>query len=91
MKNKPSVPWLTNTVKQQIRERDRLKLFAVKNKSESHWKAYKLSRNRVTDALRKAKASYYKVQFEKVKHDPKAAWKTVILKSETNVSGNKRS
>ena len=77
MKNKPSVPWLTNTVKQQIRERDRLKLFAVKNKSESHWKAYKLSRNRVTDALRKAKASYYKVQFEKVKHDPKAAWKTV--------------
>ena len=77
VKNKPSVPWLTNTVKQQIRERDRLKLFAVKNKSESHWKAYKLSRNRVTGTLRKAKASYYKAQFEKVKHDPKAAWKTI--------------
>ena len=75
--NKPSVPWLTNTVKQQIRERDRLKLFAVKNKSESHWKAYKLSRKRVTGALRQAKASYYKAQFEKAKHDPKAAWKTI--------------
>ena len=77
MKDKRSVPWLTSTVKQQIRELDRLKLFAVKNKSESHWKAYKLSRNRVTGALRKAKASYYKAQFEKVKHDPKEAWKTI--------------
>ena len=35
VRNKPSVPWLTNTIKQQIRERDRLKLFAVKNISEN--------------------------------------------------------
>ena len=36
VKNKPSVPWLTNTIKQQIRERDHLNLFAVKNISENH-------------------------------------------------------
>ena len=36
VKNKPSVPWLTYTIKQQIRERDRL---AVKHKSENHWNA----------------------------------------------------
>ena len=46
VKNKPSVPWLTNTIKRQIRERDRFKLLAVKNKLDNHWKAYKLSRNR---------------------------------------------
>ena len=34
-------------------------------------------RNHVTDALPEAKESYYKAQFEKVKHDPKKAWKTV--------------
>ena len=77
VKNKPSVPWLTNTIKKQIRERDRLKLFAIKFKSENYWNAYKSSRNRVTDALREAKTAYYKVQFEKVKHDPKQACKTV--------------
>ena len=29
------------------------------------------------DALRETKAAYYKGEFEKVKHDPKQAWKTV--------------
>ena len=37
VKNKPSGPWLTYTIKQQIRERDRL--LAVKHKSENHWNA----------------------------------------------------
>jgi hypothetical protein len=78
VKNKPSVPWLTNTIKKQIRERDRLRLFAIKYESENYWNAHKSYRNRVTDALREAKtAYYYKLQFEKVKHDPKQAWKTV--------------
>ena len=77
VKDKPSVPWLTNTFKKQIRERDRFKLLAVKNKLVNHWKAYKLSRNRVTGALRETKACYYKAQFELVKRDPKEAWKTI--------------
>ena len=65
VKNKPSVPWLTNTIKKQIRERDRLKLLAIRHKSENYWNAYKSCRNRVTDALQEAKTAYYKVQFEK--------------------------
>ena len=36
VRNKPSVPWLTNAIKRQIRERDRFKLLAVKNKSDDH-------------------------------------------------------
>ena len=36
-----------------------------------------MSRNQVTGALRKTKTAYYKVQFDKVIHDPKQAWKTV--------------
>ena len=37
VKNKSSVPWLNNTIKKQIRERDRLKLLAIKYKSENYW------------------------------------------------------
>jgi hypothetical protein len=77
IKKKPNVPWLTSIVKLQMRERDRLKLLAIKNNSENYWSAYKTSRNRVTQALREAKTSYYKKQFVCVKNDPKEAWKTV--------------
>ena len=77
VKSKPNVPWLTSTIKKQIRERDRLKSLAIRHKSENYWNAYKTSRNRVTDALRETKAAYYKGEFKKVKHDPKQAWKTV--------------
>ena len=52
--------WLTSSIKLQIRERDRIKLFAIKNNSAYYWNAYKLSRNRVTQALREAKSAYYK-------------------------------
>ncbi len=62
VKNIPNIPWLTNAIKKQIRERDRLKSLAVKYNSENYWTA---------------KTAYYKAQFESVKHDPKQAWKTV--------------
>ncbi len=67
----------SSTIKKQVRERDRLKSLAIRHKSANYWNAYKTLRNRVTDALRETKAAYYKGEFEKVKHDPKQAWKTV--------------
>ena len=77
VRNKSNVPWLTSSIKLQIRERDRLKLFAIKNNSAYYWNAYKLSRNRVTQALREAKSAYYKRQFVSVTKNPKQAWKSV--------------
>ena len=78
VKNIPNlIPWLTNAIKKQMRERDRLKFLAVKYNSENYWTAYKTSRNHITSTLREAKTAYYKAQFESVKHDPKKAWKTV--------------
>ncbi|CAB4007826.1 Hypothetical predicted protein, partial [Paramuricea clavata] len=35
VKSKPNVPWLTSTIKKQIRERDRLKSLAIRRKSEN--------------------------------------------------------
>ena len=71
------MPWLNSSIKLQIRERDRFKLFAIKNNSAYYWNAYKLYRNRVTQALREAKSAYYKRQFVSVTNNPKQAWKTV--------------
>jgi hypothetical protein len=68
VKNKPNLPWLpiTSEVKLQIRERDHLKRLAIKFSSEDYWDAYKISRNKTTDVLRKAKTNYYKRQFVNV-------------------------
>ena len=77
IRNKPSVPWLTKTIKQKIFERNRLKVRATKSNSEHDWKTYKISRNAVTVALREAKAIYYRNRFESAKREPKQAWKTV--------------
>ena len=66
--------WITSEIKLQIRERDRRLLIWI---SEGYWNAYKISRNKTTDVLRKVKANYYKRQFKDVKHDPKNVWKTV--------------
>ena len=57
VRNKSNVPWLASSIKLQIRERDRIKLFAIKNNSAYNWNAYKLSRNRVTQALRPLSSS----------------------------------
>ena len=74
VRNKSNVPWLISSIKLQIRdERDRLKLFAIKNNSAYYWSAYKLSRNRVTQALKEAKSAYYKRQFVSVTNNPKQA------------------
>ena len=70
-------PCIVHAIKKQIRERDRLKSLAFRHKSENYWNAYTTSRNRVTDVLRETKAAYYKGEFERVKHDPKQAWKTL--------------
>ena len=80
VRNKSNVPWLTSSIKLQIRERDRIKLFALKNNSAYYWNAYKLSRNRVTQALREAKSAYYKRQFVSVANNPKETILSVISK-----------
>ena len=71
VKNKPNVPWLTSEIKLQIRERDHLKRLTIKFSSEDYWDAYKISRNKTTDVLRKAKTNYYKRQFVNGKVVPK--------------------
>ena len=77
VKNNPNLPWISKEIKKKMRERDRLKLVAIKNSKEQDWKLYKCSRNEVNIALRKAKANYYATQIENQNQNPKHAWKIV--------------
>ena len=76
-RNKPSIPWLTKAIKQNICERNRLKLHALRFNSEYDWKEFKMSQNGVTNALLEEKATYYRNHMKRVKHNPKLAWNTV--------------
>ena len=74
VRNKSNVPWLNSLIKLQIRERDRIKLFAVKITRHI---TGTLINCRVTQALREAKSEYHKRQFVSVANNPKQDWKTV--------------
>ena len=76
IRNRSSVAWLTKAIKQKICERNRLKLHALRSNSEQDWKVYKMSRNRVTNALSEEKATY-RNHLKRVKHNPKLALKTI--------------
>jgi hypothetical protein len=66
LKSKPNVPWLTSTIKKQIRERDGLKSLAIRHQSENYWNAYKTSTTRATNALRETKLAHYKGEFNPI-------------------------
>ena len=84
VKTKSGLPWVTKDIREQMKERDRLKRTAVINNEERVWNLYKSSKNAVNIALRKAKKEYYKTQIQNQSGDPKRAWRTV-----NNILGRK--
>ena len=73
--SKKSTPWITSTVKQLMRERDRLKNRATMD--STLWPSYKILRNKVTNELRKYVQQYYHTIVKEHCNDPKEMWKTV--------------
>ena len=62
-----------------ILERDKLKLKAIKSKSESiqGWDTYKTTRNIVSYTLQNDKQLYYRNLLLKQKRNPKESWQTI--------------
>ena len=52
-------PWLSSTLKRQIRKRKRAYKRAKVTNFESHWKSFKKIRNKVTKLIRDSKQSHY--------------------------------
>ena len=71
-----SLPWITPTIKDLMKQRDYHHKKTVHTNNELHWSSYKRLRNAVAMKLRKEKASYYSKRFCE-KQDSRELWKTL--------------
>ena len=70
-----STPWITPSVKQLMREKDRFKGQAERD--HTMWPEYKRLRNKVTSELRKSVEAYFSDMVDENCNDPKGMWKVV--------------
>ena len=70
-----SKPWITDTLINRMKIRD--KLYKAAHKKRINENIYKEFRNKLTNQIRKAKASYYKNEFTKNSHNIKKTWSII--------------
>lgn len=82
--------WFTGEVKELIMEKkikfERYQLI----RSYSAWGEYKLVRNRLVSAIRKAKKDWYESKIDNVKNDPTKMWKTLKSVVSNSKNNNKK-
>ena len=70
-------PWLNPTLKAKMNDRDKLMRKAKKSGNVEDWLAYKQSRNRCNNSMKKAKANFYKEQLNENSSNPKRFWESI--------------
>ena len=70
-------PWINQTLKDEIKIRDKLFLLSRKYPTLENKQRYKQLKNRNLNEQRKAERYYYTEQFELNKHDIKKSWKVI--------------
>ena len=70
-------PWLTNSLRKAMRERDSLLKDVRRSKSAFDWAAYKRKRNQVNNLLRNEKNSFIQKLLYDNRNNPKQFWKTI--------------
>ena len=81
-KYKARLPWLNDTLKEAIKQKNVLYVKQLRTKNEDDIKFYKSYRNTLTKLLRHAERKHYHDLLEEHKSDLKASWK--ILKTVIN-------
>lgn len=71
------MPWLDNTVTEQLKKRDMLLKTARRTNSVVDWANYRVARNKAVALLRKSKSRFFTTTFEENKNNPKGIWKTI--------------
>ena len=80
MTYKNRYPWMTNSLRTKIAEKNKLGLKSIKNPDNIELKRlYKRKRNQLISELRNTEIIYYSNQLEIHKNDSKKSWK--ILKT----------
>lgn len=88
VRNKPS-PWLTPEIRKLMYHRDYLKKKYVKNGSNALFDAYKLARNKVNAAIKKAKQDYVLTEVTNCEGDTRRSWRAInlLLGRKSKISG----
>ena len=76
-KYKARLPWLNDTLKEAIKQKNVLYVKQLRTKNEDDIKFYKSYRNTLTKLLRHAERKHYHDLLEEHKSDLKASWKTL--------------
>ena len=76
VKSRPC-PWLDNSLKQKLNERDRVLRKARQCGKTDDWKSYKKLRNKCNNLLKKTKAQYHKDLLHENRLDPKSFWNSI--------------
>ena len=74
----PIQPWMTPGLLRSINVRNRLLKEFLKCRSSENQNRYRKYRNSLRLAIRQAKKSYFRAQFEKNSHNPKRLWADLI-------------
>ena len=70
-------PWITNNIRQVMRQRDYLKKKAVKTGSKQFHDAYRRTRNDLNRLIKNTKAEYFMNTLNECDNNPKEMWKAV--------------
>ena len=62
-----SLPWITNDIRRKMNRRFKLYKEAVNTNDNEKWREYKYLRNKITAAVRKAKADFFRSKVNEVK------------------------
>ena len=83
-------PWLTKTLLQLVKKKNRMFKKFIRKKTTNSRKAYVLLRNKVTHAIEQSKRSYYNNLFLSSQHNSRALWKNIrkVVKSKESKSIN---
>ena len=70
-------PWLSSELKRLFNTRDKIKIAAVKNKSEILMSAYRQLRNKATKLNKAAKRAYFTNKIQASEGNLKETWATI--------------
>ena len=72
-----SCPWLNDTIKSEMNERDKLLRIARKSNNETDWNVYKRKRNFVKNEIQRTKRSFFKNELKDNADNPSKFWGTI--------------
>ncbi|CAB4034888.1 Hypothetical predicted protein, partial [Paramuricea clavata] len=70
-------PWITNNIREVMKQRDFLKKKAVKTGSKQFHDAYKRTRNDLNRLIKNTKSTYFRNTLNGCEKNPKEMWKTI--------------